>query len=404
MSPAHATGTYCPYCCEEISRRQAWFRCTGRTSPDGKRCGTKVDPVLRGRAGFPEAVPPAFAAGRGRKAATCPECGGRTGITICPVCHNRLPVHFGRIASRLIVAVGPRETGKSVFLTVLLHEMMHQSGQQLNAAITGVDDYTRQTFAYEYERRLYRESQLHPPTAAAGAGGRPPLVFRFTGERGRLTRPAGLRVPGSPSRTRDPQRTLLSFFDTASEDLRSAEQNLPCLGVADGILLLVDPLQISGARVLAAPGTRLPSPGKAGEEAADLLEAVTEHLLAGNGNQPGQRIDTPIAIVLTKMDALLGSLRKTSPLWQPPPRHQYFDESDGRAVHTEIQRLLAGWGGARIDKIARSNYRTYRYFGVSALGETPTEDNRISARGIRPFRVTSPVLWLLAQFGIIPVK
>ena len=73
-------------------------------------------------------------------------------------------------------------------------------------------------------------------------------------------------------------------------------------------------------------------------------------------------------------------------------------------MHTEIQRLLARWEGARIDQIARLNYRTYRYFGVSALGETPTEDNRVSARGIRPYRVTSPVLWLLAQFGIIPVK
>jgi hypothetical protein len=74
------------------------------------------------------------------------------------------------------------------------------------------------------------------------------------------------------------------------------------------------------------------------------------------------------------------------------------------AVHTEIQRLLARWEGSRIDQIARLNYHKYRYFGVSALGETPTEDNQVSARGIRPYRVTSPVLWLLSQFGTIPVK
>ena len=42
--------------------------------------------------------------------------------------------------------------------------------------------------------------------------------------------------------------------------------------------------------------------------------------------------------------------------------------------------------------------------GVSALGETPTGDNRVSARGVRPYRVTDPLLWLLGQFGVIPVK
>jgi hypothetical protein len=104
------------------------------------------------------------------------------------------------------------------------------------------------------------------------------------------------------------------------------------------------------------------------------------------------------------MDAFLRDLKETSPLLRPPPQTQYFDERDSLEVHTEIQRLLARWEGIRIDQIAQLNYRTYRYFGVSALGETPTEDNRVSPRGIRPYRVASPVLWILAQFGIIPVK
>jgi hypothetical protein len=28
----------------------------------------------------------------------------------------------------------------------------------------------------------------------------------------------------------------------------------------------------------------------------------------------------------------------------------------------------------------------------------------VPPRGIRPYRVTSPILWILAQFGTIPVK
>jgi Double-GTPase 2 len=382
---------YCPYCYEEISRQPAWFRCTGRISRSGQRCAPETDRVLRDRTGFGGALPPAFAGGR-QDTASCPACHGETTIRICPVCHSRLPVHFGKVGSRLIVPVGAKEAGKTVFMTVLVHELMHQTGQRLNAAITGADDYTRQRFASEYERPLYRDSRLLPPTTAAQ--GRAPLVFRFTTE-------------GRRSLNGGPQRTLLSFFDTAGEDLRSQqsiEQNVRYLGAADGVVLLLDPLQMRGARNLAAPGTRLPTPGQPDDEPATVLENVTDLLLASEGKKPNKRISKPLAVVFTKMDTLLHDLKQTSPLLRPPPQEGYFDERDSLEVHTDIQRLLARWEGARIDQIAQLNYRNYRYFGVSALGETPTQDNRVAARGIRPYRVASPILWILAQFGIIPVK
>lgn len=408
MSQVNGSGTHCPYCYEEISRLQDWFRCTGQISPAGKRCASESDPVLRDRTGFTGAVPPAFSPSRRWNAIECPNCKGKTTIRICPVCHSRLPVHFGKVGSHLIVPVGAKEAGKTVFMTVLVHELMHRTGQQFNAAITGADDHTRHRFISEYERPLYLESRLLAPTTKPEGGhNRPPLVFRFTIEKspsrlldGPLTR-AGLLG------NRDPRRTLLSFFDTAGEDLRSQqsiEQNVRYLRAADGILLLLDPLQMRGARELAAPGTRLPTLGGGADDPATVLENVTDLLLAGNGEKPSQRIGKPLAIVFTKMDTLMHGLLATSPLLRSPPRARYFDDSDSLAVHTEIQRLLARWEGSRIDQIAQLNYRTYRYFGVSALGETPTADNKVSPRGIRPYRVTSPVLWILAQFGIIPVK
>ncbi|HEX5301462.1 MAG TPA: hypothetical protein VFW50_31185 [Streptosporangiaceae bacterium] len=398
---------YCPYCYEEISRQPTWYRCTGQNGPNGKRCAAEVDPVLRDRTGYSGALPPAFAAGRGRNADACPGCAAKTGIVVCPVCHSRLPVHFGRAGSHLIVPVGAKEAGKSVFMTVLVHELMNQAGEQLNAAITGADDPTRQRFTGEYEQPLYRESQLLEPTKKPDEGSRPPLVFRFTSERPLPRILAGSVPPSSLPGIRDPQRTVLSFFDTAGEDLRShqvTEQNVPYLSAASGIVLLLDPLQMRGARELAAPGSRLPTLGKPEDEPANVLEIITDVLLLPRADKPGQRIDKPLAIVFTKVDTLWESLKETSPLRQSPPRNRYFDEADSMAVHAEIQRLLARWEGSRIDRIARLNYRKYRYFGVSALGETPTEDNRVSPRGIRPYRVTDPVLWLLAQFGTIPVK
>ena len=408
MRLASGPELYCPYCYEQIQLQEIEFRCTGQLSRAGRRCAPRVDERLRDRTHFTGELPPAFAANGRLSAARCPDCEAETTIRICPVCHSRLPVHFGKLPSRLIVPVGAKESGKTVFMTVLVHELMHQTGQRLNAALTGADDATRQRYVSDYEHPMYREAKLLPPTKPPETPSRAPLLFRFTTDGdGRRGLPARLGRAGRLGQG-DPQRTLLSFFDTAGEDLATqaaVERNVRYLGAADGILLLLDPLQMPGARALAAPGTRWPSRQPNHENApVTVLENVTELLLSRPGTRPNQRISKPLAIVFTKMDALQNDLPETSPLRRPPPRVRYFDERDSCEVHTEMQRLLDRWHGSRIDQIARKYYRHYRYFGVSALGQPPTPDNRVSPRGIQPYRVTSPILWLLAQFGIIPVK
>jgi Double-GTPase 2 len=387
---------YCPYCYGAFSEREIAFRCSGRIGPKGQRCPPEIDPLLRDRTGFAGALPPVFAADGRTTSAGCPKCGAQSTTRICPLCHSQLPVHFGKVRSRLIALVGAKESGKTVYMTVLVHELMHRAGEDLNAAISGADDNTRLRFASDYEKPLYRDARLLASTTTAATRDRAPLVFRFTteGRAGRLG--AG-----------EPQRTLLSFFDTAGEDLRSArsvEENVQYLAAADGVVLLLDPLQMRGARGRAAPGTLLPTPGAVGDEPASVLENITDLIMAKEGVKARRRISKPLAIVFTKMDALQHDLKETSPLLRPPAHAPHFDERDSLAVHEEIQRLLARWEGARIDQIARKNFSTYRYFAVSALGETPTQDNHVSPRGIRPYRVTGPFVWLLARFGAVPVQ
>jgi hypothetical protein len=394
----NGTRLYCPYCYSGFAEREIWFRCSGRIGPKGIRCEAETDQVRLSHTGFAAPLPPVFNADGRLRAADCPNCEAESTTRICPVCHMQLPVHFGKVRSRLIALVGAKESGKTVYMTVLVHELMHRVGEDLNASISGADDETRRRFATDYEQPLYRDSRLLAPTTTAAAENRAPLVFRFTTEsRSRLGR----------SGTGDPQRTLLSFFDTAGEDLRSAqavEENVQYLAAADGVVLLLDPLQMRGARQLAAPGTLLPTPGTAGDEPANVLENITDLIMAKERVKARHRISKPLAIVFTKVDALLHDFKETSPLLRPPTHVPYFDERDSIEVHDEIQRRLARWEGSRIDQIAQKNYQTYRYFGVSALGETPTEENRVSPRGIRPYRVTGPFTWMLAQFGTIPVE
>lgn len=395
-------GLHCPYCYEAFTQQEIDFRCVGGI---GRGCEPEVDPVLRDRIGYAGALPPVFTADGRQTSAACLRCGVASTVRVCPCCHSRLPVLFGKVPSRLVALVGAKASGKTVFMTVLVHELMNDLGRRLDAAITGADDETLHRFASDYEKPLYRESLLLPPTPAAGLRNRVPLVFRFTtdgsrpGWNGWLPRANG----GTP------RHTLLSFFDAAGEDLRSkqsVEQNVRYLTAADGIILILDPLQMPGARGLASLGTHLPTPATIVDQPAAVLSNITDLMLAHppDGERPGQLIGKPLAIVFSKMDSLTGELRPTSPLLRPPGRTPYLPERDSLAVHDEIRRLLDRWEGSRIEQIARKHYRHYRYFGMSALGETPTADNHVSARGIRPLRIGDPFMWILGQFGAIPLR
>jgi hypothetical protein len=387
----------CPYCYERLRPWQLGFRCTGRRSRSGKACGSATDPVLLERMGRAEALPPPFTVSPLRallREAACPDCGDATRHRICPHCHSELPVHFSRIPSRLIAVVGARDSGKTVYITVLIHELKHRVGPCFNASVVGSDDLTRERFGAEYERRLYGEGVLAGATRSAGtmdAGIVPPLVFRLSTDRKLL------------GRARE-SRSLLSFFDTAGEDLtsqRSVDTHVRYLSNADGVIMVLDPLQMAGARRLAAPGSRLPARGAGTGGALDALVRVTELLHKGGRSGATARIRKPTAVVFTKLDALWSQLGPASPLRQPSTHAGEFDIQDSLRVDEEVRALLNEWDGAEIDQFMRHNYARHRYFGLSALGETPTAENRVSGRGIRPHRVAEPILWLLSEFGVV---
>jgi hypothetical protein len=386
---------HCPYCYSPFSLREIRFRCTGQRSTTGKRCDPVQDETLRKWTGYALPLPPVFAADGRDTRCSCPACGKQTPTRVCPVCHSTLPVHFGKVSSHLIALVGAKETGKTIFMTVLVHELMSRIGYRFDAAMGGADDRTRERFTSAYEAPLYREKRLlAATTTTAGSAGREPLVFRFTTEERRLIGGAG------------PRHSLLSFFDTAGEDLtsqRSVEENVRYLSAADGIVLLLDPLQMSGTEGLAKPGTRRPAAGTAADEPASVLERITDLVMTVDGG-PRKKISKPLAIAFTKLDALNHELKETSPLRRPAPQVPYFDEADSEEVHAEVLRLLVRWDGARIDQIASKNYQRFRYFALSALGDTPTGDNKVSERGIQPYRVADPFLWQLGGFGAIKVK
>lgn len=392
---------HCPYCYEAFSLRDIEFRCSGRIGWGGRRCTPEPDKVLSEHIDREVTLPPAFATETLDTPVACPRCGVSTTTRICPACHRRLPALFGQIPSRMIALVGAKQSGKTVFMTVLVHELMHRLGEQLCTGIGPADDYTGHEFASYYEALLYGGAQLLPPTTPAGARDRTPLVFRLTV--GGPEAPAPRRGRGRPARP-----ALLSLFDPAGEDLlsqQSTEQNARYLAAADGIVLLLDPLQMPEARKLAAPGTRLPSPPSGtADTPVSVLQNITDLVLRTDRSASDGLISKPLAVAFSKIDAFQQGLDPTSPLRQSPAPGPQLDEIDSLSVHTEVQRLLGQWDGSLIDRIVRQHYRSHRYFGISALGETPTPANQVSDRGIRPYRVGDPLTWILSRLGVIPMQ
>ncbi|MFD9858823.1 TRAFAC clade GTPase domain-containing protein [Streptomyces alboflavus] len=384
----------CPYCYETFAPREIRFRCNSRLSRTRKQCQRRRDPVLDERFGRRPShdVGPDFAADGRRSTAVCPDCDGETTYRVCPVCHVELPVQFGMVENRLIAMVGARSSGKTIYMTVLLHEMRNQVGEAYGASLMGLDDTTMRRYSSEYEDRLYRDRQMFPPTqtATTNANRVDPLVFRFGLRRKTLF---GER----------PQHSVLSFFDTAGEDFNSRESvelNTRYLTNADGIILLLDPLQMPGARDSAAPGTALP--GTDGiDPPINVLSRVSGLLLAARGGKAA-KTDTPIAVVFSKMDAFWHLMENGSPLRSHAPARGRFDVGDSLSVHEEVRQLLKEWDGVPIDQSLENTFARYRYFGVSALGRSATPEARVAATGIQPYRVADPLLWLLSEFGSVP--
>ena len=127
----------CPYCYHAFAEKDIMFRCSGQAPAGREACPPQPDPVLIREMGEHVLLPPAFSVATHRDEVRCPTCGNPTRTQICPGCHSRLPATFRAMQGRLIALVGPSQAGKTAFLTVLIHELRHGTGEMLRSSTRG---------------------------------------------------------------------------------------------------------------------------------------------------------------------------------------------------------------------------------------------------------------------------
>jgi len=376
----------CPFCFRRWSTRTAAFRCTSR---DQSRCPRVPDEPLgrlRGTSA-PEEQPvvvrtgrlgQAFAVKQG-KPVRC-DCGAPT-RPVCPECHSDLPQRFSDAPSRSMALIGTKAAGKSHFIAVVLHELENRIGPRFNGSLTALDDSTRDRIDKDLYPRLFKSGVVLEPTRSArgNATTREPLVARLT-------------LGAKPSN--------LVFFDAAGEDLQSLdilEREGRYITQSDGLILLVDPLQIQAVRDDLEGSIELPDVTADVYAMLGRLAGLIRDARAIPANKP---IDVPLAIAISKVDALRGLLPETHPVFSLPRHDGLFDQAIARDISEALRADTVSWVGERLDGFLKQEFSDYAFFGVSALGESPV-GGRLR-NGVSPHRVEDPVLWLLDRWGAVP--
>ncbi|MFB7470492.1 hypothetical protein [Kitasatospora sp. NPDC056184] len=335
-------GLVCPACLRRVGRADTVFRCVSR--PD--RCSGD-DRLALADPRAPSAV--------------CGRCGRTTSRRHCRRCGERLPEGRPGEPGLILAVAGPPGGGRSTFLAVLLHELRHGLGAELDVALLPGDDRTESEVRLRYEHPLYEEGRTLP--AHDPHAGSRPLVHRLGRGGGRRERTLTLVLLDCPAGAAPPD-----------------------LSAADAAVLLLDPRDLPGTGLRPGGGTR----------SAQALDRA----LDGLPRAAGGRIRIPLAVGLAKLDLLTPTLPPHSPLHRRRSPGPAYDPVDRAAVDTELRALLELWRGGGITRRLREERADHQLFAFSALGAAP-RSGATPPGGPRPHRVEDPLLWLLHRVGFL---
>ena len=329
---------------------------------------------------------------------TCPHCGGKALILACQTCHSALPPHFGEVPSPLFGIVGVRGSGKTVLLSVLCGELENIADERFGAAVhTVIERDKDETFNLlrSYYDEMNRNNGILPPaTNPIIRGNDTPAVLAW---RKNLGASVGFLSFLAWRKNLGASVGFLSFNDASGEELLSQAnmRERRYIGTTDGLILLLDPMgfpSFPGRSRLTTEPTR----------PMDVLAPLVVILRQEEQLSVKKKLRRPLAVVLTKLDSFWNDDDPTGTLRRAEPDAPGFDEYDSIDFHHYLQGLIDDWGGGPVLTALDQNFKTFRFFAVSALGAEPDYGtSTVQASQINSRRVSEPLLWLMFKHGVI---
>ena len=307
----------------------------------------------------------------------------------CPQCSQVLPYTAGTQASLVIGVIGAKFSGKSHYIAALVERLAGQVAFDLQADLLPVTEQTSERYRREFYEPLFGKGLELPATA----GEPPPLIY-------------DLYLTGKLKGKQRNRAVTLALYDTAGENFNNPEsvrQMVRYLRVASGILFLIDPLQSAVVRQALPSSVPLPDLDQMAEPNFIISRVLTE--LEGNKilTEAGP-LATPVAVVLTKCDVLRESnLIDSNRLWSNDFRHVgYFDREAHEDMSGMLGECVQRWSPKAYNTI-QARFAHHAFFGVSPTG-CASDKTTHRYKFVSPWRVEDPLLWLLAELGVIPSR
>ena len=175
----------------------------------------------------------------------CMKCQFARKSFYCKVIDKEIPNDFLDGENLSIALLGARASGKSNYIGVLVNEIRKKMTLAFNCTLSlSASEESKEFYDEHYYNPLYRSGEVVEATSQDDV---PPLIFplRFLDKNNRIK-----------------QVAALSFYDTAGENLDSTDNMLISnryIPNADGIILLLDPLQVPSIRSKLQGKINLPS-------------------------------------------------------------------------------------------------------------------------------------------------
>lgn len=378
----------CPLCFAELPLDKSLFACLGTCRPVAER-----DPNLSAYLGTDKQArlfTPLQRVERGQ--VLCQRCRQKT-EEVCPSCHHPLPDGWRDGETLCVALAGPRASGKSNYIAVLV-QALRVLAAGMQAAFDHATPESQAFYQDSYYKRLYEELGIMDPTVVMTQidGPRTPIVLRLK------------RANGAT--------TFIVLRDVAGEDLeRSSDPRyLEFFAQASLIIFLFDPRRVPNIRDIIAD--RLPA-GETGGDPEEVFTHMTR--LIGEGRPR-------LAIAMSKFDVLweIGevALSTNSGLVQTEILPQAMSNlgagfrRDNRSIdikrvcddidliNLEIRSLLAVLNAQNLITLVKNSGLDAQFFALSALGHPP-DAKKLNEHGIAPYRILDPILWAMIEEGLL---
>ena len=368
--PLFHSDVLCPYCLQELKGNDLKMTC--------EICGAEATP--------------SFSETLFKKLPKCkqPGCRGFASARRCGYCGAILPADILDYEKYLRFSIlGIVGSGKTTFLTTMLHELRHTPGSPW--VIAPMDAQTAAVFQ-ENDNSIYGLRKPAPPTDPGSDP--PPQLWRIK-DRNRMT---ANKIPSYS----------MTVFDGAGEDCEHIDPKISrYIEGSKALIILIDPLALPGVANTISQDVLnwSTSASHDANASAYMVDGLANYIRQSCGINPGMLIDRDVAVVFTKIDAVKDSFGAAT-VMQPSPHlsQNGFVKSDADAVDAEIRDWLESRGEITFLNAIETNFRKdrVRFFGVSSFGQPPTGNRQLGQ--IMPHRVLDPLIWMLSKEGIVPTR